>query len=188
MSNGYSNYEARVPPVYPPYPSPTNMEPRSAQENPAFVDYGDEGRPPRRVGGSPGAADPVRPSSNGASNATQPPTPPQRFVGLEPRDRKPWSGVPMDSSASSYANLGYTDSDQASVAASSISGQGAIMGNMPVISVMPDSNKKNNGSTDADFYAIRPVEPGSLYPELPTADNGFGGEGVDLVTNPPEVG
>ena len=83
-----------------------------------------------------------------------------------------------------YLNPGYSDSDQSSSqGAYSISGQGAIMGNMPVFSVMPEEEKKKRkGSREADLYAIKPVE--QIYPELPDED-GFGDR--DLVTNPPEV-
>ena len=188
--DGYRNYDARVPPVYPSnnyaedrnpgVPKNNQGHPRGFHDNPACVQYIDEPRPPRQVGGASNSQLQIQPS-NGIHNGRQPPPPPQRYMGLEGRSRKPWSGVPMDTSMT-FSNPGYTDSDQSSSqGVHSISGQGAIMGNMPVFSVMPDEEKKK---TDADLYAIQPVQSAGIYPELPE-DNDLTGR--DLVTNPPEV-
>ncbi len=169
MTGYYRNYEVRVPMVYPsddgPRPSTADQ---GSKDNPAFVD---ETESPVSDNQSF-----IKPS-NGVSGYRQAPAPPPRHVGLQPRDRKPWAGIPMDRGAT-YTNPGCSD-DQSSLDASSISGHGAILGNLPVLSVMPE--KKRKGSTDADFYAIKPAE--SLYPELP---KDFGETG-DIVTNPPEV-
>ena len=193
-SSGYRNYNTRVPPVYPAHNDHHRDQPpeerlgngrysRGSHDNPAFVQYIEEPKRPRHAGGvSKFPLPPIQPSY-GVYNGRQVPTLPQRQVGLEGRSRKPWSAIPMDTNMA-YLNPGYSDSDQSSSqGAYSISGQGAIMGNMPVFSVMPEEGKnKRKGSREADLYAIKPVDP--IYPELPDED-GFGDR--DLVTNPPEV-
>ena len=189
-SGGYRNYDTRVPPIYGHNSDQSPRErlengsySRGSHDNPAFVQYIEEPKHPRHSGGASNfPLAPIQPSY-GVSNGRQAPAPPPRHMGLEGRSRKPWSATPMDTNMA-YLNPGYSDSDQSSSqGAYSISGQGAIMGNMPVFSVMPEEEKKKRkGSRDADLYAIKPVE--QIYPELPDED-GFGDR--DLVTNPPEV-